>query len=357
MIGRYESETFYGETRSAMSFQFGFSGDDIEEDEVVQDVSGGSGVVDYRAFMETEPAIELDYVPKLYTTEELLLPQSPIRMSYSLVRLADNNEGRDEVLAVPRRDLYDVKYQLMKQDSLSATEEILLGTTNEDVRATTYEGGLKVWECTFDLVQVLKTELGSGFDVRTFLELGCGAAIPSSYLFYRILTSGATGIKLVLADYNDSVLRLVTAPNMFLTWVVFKMNESKVVPDVNEVDITPELIDEFHQDMARRNIQIQYVSGAWSPQFVKLLDQKFQLILASETIYSLDTLPVFTDTLLNSLPSSDQGHALVAAKKIYFGVGGGIPDFVTALESRQITHNVVFEDSAGVGRAVLKVSL
>jgi protein-histidine N-methyltransferase len=49
------------------------------------------------------------------------------------------------------------------------------------------------------------------------------------------------------------------------------------------------------------------------------------------------------------------GRALVAAKKIYFGVGGGIPDFVNELRRRNAQFESVSDHVGGVGRSVLKV--
>ena len=47
---------------------------------------------------------------------------------------------------------------------------------------------------------------------------------------------------------------------------------------------------------------------------------------------------------------------LVAAKVLYFGVGGGVPDFVRAVEDGDLGHvETVLERTKGVGRKVLRV--
>jgi len=326
-------------TQKKMSFSFSLSGDDIigdDTEEVINCVDEGSSM----EFMDCIMHIEPEFMPKLLFSSDLLVPQAPVRISFSFTTL-----DSDEVV-LPKRDIYDVKYQLMKQERLSIDEEILIGET-EDVRAATYEGGLKVWECTYDLIKVLGGELRAS----SILEMGCGAGLPSSYVLYMLFRNNVRNVKLVVADYNESILRLVTAPNMLLTW----LNATGRLPEELELDITPELIAQFQADLDERGIELQYLSGAWSPQFVKLLP-KFELILASETIYSPATLPTFTDVLLNCLDPNN-GRALVAAKKIYFGVGGGIPEFVDALNQRGARHAFVNEEGEGVGRAVLKVTL
>lgn len=341
-----------------MSFAFGFSGDDIEDGgDARASRPRAASLVD--EFMSEDMAIAGPYRPRASTAGELLRQSAPLRVSYGLVHTA----GGGPVL--PRRDLYDVKYQLMSQNKLSETDEILLGTTNEDLRAATYEGGLKTWECSFDLLSAISSEAdvdslghavnGAGAGsvgskaATSVIELGCGAALPALYLFHRLLTSDARNGRLVLADYNESVLRLLTAPNMLLTWWTAVNG-----PSGGELDVTPELIQQFEDDLARRHMELTFVSGAWSPQFVRLVGQgTFDLVLASETIYSLETLPVFTDTMLNCLAQG--GQALVAAKKIYFGVGGGVPDFMEALRKRSAQYESVSDHVDGVGRAVLKV--
>lgn len=84
------------------------------------------------------------------------------------------------------------------------------------------------------------------------------------------------------------------------------------------------------------------------------------LVLASETIYSLATLSSFVDTLLSVLQTSVAGGAspvgLVAAKKVYFGVGSGVDEFVRVLAEHGGKANVVWESKeTGVGRVILEV--
>lgn len=95
------------------------------------------------------------------------------------------------------------------------------------------------------------------------------------------------------------------------------------------------------------------------------------LILCSETIYSPSSLHAFTSTLLSLLRrSGDPGRsmALVAAKKIYFGIGGGVDDFTAEAQRAGGVVGVVKEfgggssaaaggKGGGVGRVILKVTL
>lgn len=87
-----------------------------------------------------------------------------------------------------------------------------------------------------------------------------------------------------------------------------------------------------------------------------------RLILASETIYSPASLAAFSETLLAlSHHYSVESRALVAAKKVYFGVGGGVDEFLAVL--REVSgddldvEQRVDVKSGGVGRIILEIKL
>lgn len=48
----------------------------------------------------------------------------------------------------------------------------------------------------------------------------------------------------------------------------------------------------------------------------------------------------------------------MAAKRFYFGVGGGVDDFIVALPQHGLVARVVWEtEGEGVGRVILEVTL
>lgn len=82
----------------------------------------------------------------------------------------------------------------------------------------------------------------------------------------------------------------------------------------------------------------------------------YDLVLGSETIYSPATTGLFTDVLLGALKKG--GRGLVAAKRIYFGVGGSVADFVSGLgrAGPDWGCKIVREESdVGVGRSIVEV--
>ena len=69
---------------------------------------------------------------------------------------------------------------------------------NSDLVPGVYEGGLKLWECSIDLVNFMALEKMS-LCGKKVLEIGCGAAAPGVFA----LTQGAT---VDFQDYNREVL-------------------------------------------------------------------------------------------------------------------------------------------------------
>lgn len=189
-----------------------------------------------------------------------------------------------------------------------------------------------------------------------------------------------------LADYNAHVLRLATIPNLLLTWAAAT---GLLDSSDGDLDIDSALLESFTRDLQAKKIFVDAMSGAWGREFVRLVngldgigaggERGRMLVLASETIYAPESIGVFTETLLeflslpvgSELPGPARGsasndaarpvgtaRALVAAKRVYFGVGGGVDEFLTVLSgtdggAREVWATEV--EGAGVGRVVLEV--
>lgn len=83
------------------------------------------------------------------------------------------------------------------------------------------------------------------------------------------------------------------------------------------------------------------------------------LLLAAETIYSPFALQQFTSTLFSIL-NHERGHqtiALIGAKKLYFGVGGSLDDFVDTARANGGAVEYLREETEGVRRGVVKCTL
>lgn len=137
-----------------------------------------------------------------------------------------------------------------------------------------------------------------------------------------------------------------------------------------EVQVDDELLEAFKTSLAEHKIEVRFVSGSWlnfrSPfPFGRHSD----LIVTSETIYQTTSTPSLIAVLKReSVARADDLHELrklshnsppvilVAAKVLYFGVGGGVKEFITAVEEAQGKVETVWEMTQGVGRQVLHIT-
>lgn len=86
------------------------------------------------------------------------------------------------------------------------------------------------------------------------------------------------------------------------------------------------------------------------------------LILAAETIYSPASTEAFVALLITLLKRAQMSKAMIAAKRMYFGVGGSVDGLkeecakVGAVASEIENHGVSGME-AGVGRALVEVQM
>lgn len=188
-----------------------------------------------------------------------------------------------------------------------------------DLIPDVYEGGMKLWECSRDLVAYL--EGAASLAGRHVLELGCGAALPAVFCLLR----GAETV--TVQDYNREVVDHLTVPNLRLN-----------VPE-------------------RLLSGCRALSGDWAALAERLRAERGRaadLVLSSETIYSPQSWPRLLDAIDAGLAAD--GTALLAAKTFYFGVGGGTRAFEQAvLEDDRFTSEVVFATKQGLHREILRL--
>jgi hypothetical protein len=372
-----------------MAFSFSFAGDDIEELSPHEDLShltvtdthSSSHQPSMQSYRSSSFAAEEGDLTQLrrkssssaFPTSaaslisakshdlDELLATLPERISYSTLKVPLDSE---EVLRLPRRELWDVRVQIMAED-VGDEENVEGATGSDDVKTGVYEGGFKSWESSVDLVRELEGLVSQKGEGRRMLELGCGTALPSLAVFSRWLSGGrAEGAKLELglADYNSSVLRLVTAPNLLLTWAMARTIErGEEWPEEDELEIDEALLKDFKEDLAAKNVAVRFFSGAWGDEFVGLVEanrlesQGGLTILGAETIYSPVALKSFAEVISTMLLKERGGMALVGAKKVYFGVGGSMEDFVRNVTGKGAEVTQLREEEEGVRRSVVKV--
>ena len=268
-------------------------------------------------------------------------------------------------------------------------DHLLQSLDSGDLSSGSYEGGFKTWECSIDLAQLLASLELPGFSSTSkpneepnwhIVELGAGSAVPSMVLLQQAISTKRMTqehrFHFSLCDYNEDVLRLCTAPNILLNYLgamkkvsmttnVFPGNESSD-QDIDLEELS-QLVAGTTETFNSNSTTVDLISGAWGEDLVDLIKPEPSgltrgwnlLVLASETIYSPDTLSAFCDTvlaLLKGYPS--RAKAFIAAKRIYFGVGGGVDEFVKAIEQKGgLSHTILEVTTAGVNRVILEVTM
>ena len=210
----------------------------------------------------------------------------------------------------------DVTIRMINGGELSAQDQVAKVT---DVLPGHYEGGLKIWECSYDAIDYL-----SRMDPPTrLLDLGCGSGLVG---IWALMTW--PNVHVTFHDLNLSVLQSATAPNVAL-------NDT--------------------QSVARSD----FVYGPWDKSLQNLTSQgRYDLISTADTLYDPDAMRHLHDLLLNVL--TPNGRAIIAAKRFYFGVGGGVSSFVALvnqLGKAKVQVVASFEDGGSNIRDVLEFRL
>ncbi|RZB40680.1 histidine protein methyltransferase 1 -like, partial [Asbolus verrucosus] len=110
---------------------------------------------------------------------------------------------------------YSIKYVTNEEvlnilKNRSSTNNLLLNAehSHSDLITAVYEGGLKVWECTYDLLNFINDN-DIDLSNKKVLDLGCGVGIIGIF-------SCLKGTTTFFQDYNSEVINQVTIPNILL---------------------------------------------------------------------------------------------------------------------------------------------
>ena len=147
-----------------------------------------------------------------------------------------------------------------------------------------------------------------------------------------------------------------------------------------ELPITPALAAAFLESLRTYRVHLRFFSGSWATLDVEAPGRgPYDILLTSETIYRTASLQSLVNLMRRATASAGRGRdvsledadslkllagepylCLVAAKLVYFGVGGGVNEFVEAIErpktgGRLGTVQTVLERSRGVKRSVMRV--
>ncbi|KAJ1732935.1 hypothetical protein LPJ72_003135 [Coemansia sp. Benny D160-2] len=279
-----------------------------------------------------------------------------------------------------KRQIDDVQFQLAQLDSMDEKKEsVMLQAISNDNNASdvikgVYEGGLKTWECSIDLLGYIVDNfegLSAHLHGRRVLEIGCGTALPSLHILKSV-----PGVSVTMQDYNKDVLELITIPNVLCNTILEPSGDSTLGDKshvdgdmetceihvdsrrmqmlfgkdadkiIGERDI-PQLTDPEVQEADRKLLsrpslatQCEFIGGGWEEMEKEMCrlgrQHTFELIVTSETIYETSTYKQLHDLLACMLakPGADDSingcswpMVLVAAKSLYFGLTGSVLSF------------------------------
>lgn len=160
----------------------------------------------------------------------------------------------------------------------------------------------------------------------------------------------------------------MTLPNLFLAWYFSPSNPHQEAGS-GDVELDDETIDSFKSALEARRISLRFFSGPWqgladAGALTTPSAGKHDVVVTSETIYSLETLPILVDALQaaaggarKSKSESEESQkqetiCLVAAKVLYFGVGGGLSAFEEQVARRGGNCETIWKTTRGVGRVI-----
>lgn len=218
----------------------------------------------------------------------------------------------------------NVEENLKDRQDVSGPDILTAAENSTDLIPLVYEGGLKIWECSIDLVEYL-LESEMSFDGKRVMEVGCGAGLPGIYVLLQ-------GAEVHFQDYNDDVIEYVTIPNVLVN---LAQQQKQSQSETGSFDLL---------ETARKCCR--FFSGDWGSgvYFInpgQVSEMMYDVILTSETIYAVESHVKLYNIIKRHLKKPD-GIAYVAAKTHYFGVGGGTRSF-----EKLVKMDGVFDVSVG----------
>uniref|UniRef100_A0A0D9XCW5 protein-histidine N-methyltransferase n=1 Tax=Leersia perrieri TaxID=77586 RepID=A0A0D9XCW5_9ORYZ len=228
-------------------------------------------------------------------------------------------------------------------DSLSiykgrASTSDVFGVRNSDLVPGKYEGGLKLWEGSLDLVKTLNSDIKEDrllVGGKRVLEIGCGHGLPGIF-------AGLKGASLVhFQDFNAEVLRCLTIPNV----------KANLLKESSQKKFTSGSVGFFAGDWS----EIDSLLLRGDADLDKSTDNHennnayngYDIILMAETVYAISSLTNLYKLIKKCLRYPG-GVVYMAGKKHYFGVGGGTRQFVRLVtEDGAMQSNLLAEVADG----------
>ncbi|XP_039255494.2 histidine protein methyltransferase 1 homolog [Styela clava] len=245
------------------------------------------------------------------------------------------------------------------------------GTTPSDLIPNVYEGGFKVWECTLDVLEYLSRHAEENiFKGKRVMDLGCGVGVLGTYA----ICSAQAGF-VTFQDFNKDVITDATGPTSLLNFKIghnldgistcqetgFQTKDSCKSDDSESANeeilskATDSLLSDLWKDckfLSSCKKRVNFMFGDWSDLIDCSNNNKYDVILSSETIYNTayySKLHSFLEKFLKR-----DGVIYMGSKSHYFGVGGGVLAWTEFVKSRDVFEmRTVHVIEANLKRVVL----
>ncbi|KAL9647896.1 hypothetical protein ABK040_008168 [Willaertia magna] len=266
-------------------FKFNFN---VEDDETMQERS----ITCNPTIERNNNEINLSNETNLSKPFSLKIPQSP---SINKISEMKNNS---KLWQYKDFNQYII-YYLNATNTLQVIKHVSQ-TLNTDIVRNEYEGGFKLWECAEDLLHYFidnNNFIINYIENKRILELGCGHGLPGIFcLLYGKASMCA------FQDYNEEVIEGLTIPNVIIN------NEGLLSKS-------------------------KFYVGDWGNMSNDYNDEGFDLILMSDTIYSIESYPKIYNVIKKTLKKG--GSVLMGAKSYYFGCGGSTKQFEEYIKQQE----------------------
>ncbi|KAN0011713.1 hypothetical protein ACTFIU_007279 [Dictyostelium citrinum] len=260
-----------------MSFKFNFQVDDDDND---NEQNNEETKLDISEF---DLSINIDELPSKYVDLRANLNSLLSDVETEIVSFSSKNKLKK--LVKPFKGTQDNNHDNTNNVNSNNNKDYEKLLDKTDLIPGVYEGGFKLWECSIDIINYLFEE-GIDLKGKKVLEIGCGHGLPGIYCLLN-------GSIVTFQDYNEEVIYNLTQPNVL----------------INGGDIN----------------RAKYISGDWKFVDQLLENDKFDIILTSDTLYNVGSFKKLYNLISNHLETN--GKCYLASKTYYFGVGGGIRKF------------------------------
>lgn len=141
------------------------------------------------------------------------------------------------------------------------------------------------------------------------VELGCGHGLPGCLMLRK-------GAKVYFQDLNEDSLSKATIPTIVVNCGVDAVSRSTLI------------------------------CGDWSQTAEKIAEKKIDYILASDTIYTPETIRAFI-SVVNQL-ADENTTVWIASQKYYFGLGGGTQALISMIKEMNLPLTVDILKTVGL---------